>query len=107
MSRVGKIKRGQRIAQGTVIGYVGSTGMSTGPHLHYEFRINGAHRNPLSITMPPPEPLRGAALAQFRQQTAVALTRIRKVENIIYADAGEAPKQVASVAAAKKNGRKG
>ncbi|QNP41836.1 peptidoglycan DD-metalloendopeptidase family protein [Lysobacter terrestris] len=107
MSRIGKIKRGQRIAQGTVIGYVGSTGMSTGPHLHYEFRINGVHRNPLSITMPPPEPLRGPALAQFRQQTAVALTRIQKVENIIYADAGPAPKQVASIAAAKKNGRKG
>jgi murein DD-endopeptidase MepM/ murein hydrolase activator NlpD len=111
MSRVGKIKRGQRIAQGTVIGYVGSTGMSTGPHLHYEFRINGAHRNPLSITMPPPEPLSGAALAQFRQQTSVALARIRKVENIIYADAdadaGSEPRQVASATAAKKNGRKG
>ncbi|HEU0305818.1 MAG TPA: M23 family metallopeptidase, partial [Lysobacter sp.] len=107
MSRIGKIKRGQRIAQGTVIGYVGSTGMSTGPHLHYEFRINGVHRNPLSITMPPPEPLRGPALAQFRQQTSVALARIRKVENIIYADVGNEPKQIASTAGAKKNGRKG
>lgn len=90
MSRIGKIKAGQRIAQGTVIGYVGSTGMSTGPHLHYEFRVNGAHRNPLSITMPPPEPLSGVALAQFRAQTSVALARIQQVENIIYADAGEA-----------------
>ncbi len=107
MSRVGKIKRGQRISQGTVIGYVGSTGMSTGPHLHYEFRINGVHRNPLSITMPPPEPLRGPALAQFRQQTSVALARIQQVENIIYADAGQATRQVASVAATKKAGRKG
>ena len=69
MSRIGKIRPGQRIAQGTVIGYVGSTGMSTGPHLHYEFRVNGVHRNPLSITMPPPEPLSGTALAQFRAQT--------------------------------------
>lgn len=106
MSRIGKIKRGQRIGQGTVIGYVGSTGMSTGPHLHYEFRINGVHRNPLSITMPPPEPLHGAALAQFRQQTSVALARIQKVENIIYADAGTAPRQVAS-AGIRKAGRKG
>ena len=71
MSRIGKMRRGQRIAQGTVIGYVGTTGLSTGPHLHYEFRINGVHRNPLSITMPPPEPLAGAQLAAFRTQTAM------------------------------------
>lgn len=91
MSRFGKVRPGQRIPQGTVIGYVGSTGLATGPHLHYEFRVNGVHRNPLSITMPPPEPLSGAALAQFRAQTSVALARIQEVENIIYADAGPAP----------------
>ncbi|MFC3552379.1 peptidoglycan DD-metalloendopeptidase family protein [Lysobacter cavernae] len=91
MSRIGKIRAGQRIGQGTVIGYVGSTGMSTGPHLHYEFRVNGVHRNPLSITMPPPEPLSGAALTQFRAQTSVALARIQKVENIIYADVDAPP----------------
>lgn len=85
MSRTAKLKRGQRVSQGQVIGYVGSTGMSTGPHLHYEFRINGVHRNPLQHTMPPPEPLSGAALAQFRKQTAPALERIREVEEIIYA----------------------
>jgi murein DD-endopeptidase MepM/ murein hydrolase activator NlpD len=94
MSRIGKIHKGQRIGQGTVIGYVGSTGLATGPHLHYEFRVNGVHRNPLSITMPPPEPLSGVALAQFRQQTSVALARIRKVENIIYADVDPEPKQL-------------
>ncbi|MCD7098403.1 peptidoglycan DD-metalloendopeptidase family protein [Stenotrophomonas sp. MMGLT7] len=88
MSRFGKIKTGQRISQGTVIGYVGSTGLATGPHLHYEFRVNGQHRNPLSITMPPPEPLRGAELAKFRAQTAPALARIESMEKAIYADAG-------------------
>lgn len=103
MSRIGKIKAGQRIAQGTVIGYVGSTGMSTGPHLHYEFRVNGAHRNPLSITMPPPEPLSGVALAQFRAQTSVALARIQQVENIIYADAGEASPATTKVKKPAKN----
>ena len=95
MSRFGKERAGQRIGQGTVIGYVGTSGMSTGPHLHYEFRVNGAHRNPLSITMPPSEPLRGVALAQFRQQTGMALARIRQVENIIYADVSPAPKKLA------------
>ncbi len=104
MSNFGRVKPGQRIGQGTVIGYVGSSGLATGPHLHYEFRVNGVHRNPLSITMPPPEPLSGAALAQFRQQTGVALARIRQVENIIYADAGPAPAAAPAktVAAAKK-----
>jgi murein DD-endopeptidase MepM/ murein hydrolase activator NlpD len=86
MSAFGKIKMGQRIPQGTVIGRVGMTGLASGPHLHYEFRINGVHRNPLSITMPPPEPLGGAALAQFRAQTSNALARIQKVERVIYAD---------------------
>lgn len=86
MSRIGKVRPGQRIAQGTVIGYVGSTGLATGPHLHYEFRVNGAHRNPLSITMPPPEPLGGAQLASFKTQTRDALARIHTVESAIYAD---------------------
>lgn len=104
MSRLGKIRAGQRIAQGTVIGYVGSTGLSTGPHLHYEFRINGVHRNPLSITMPPAEPLKGPALAQFRQQTAVALARIQKVENIIYAEASPAPKPLVASTGHNKQG---
>ena len=87
MSRFGKIKPGQRVPQGTVIGYVGTSGLSTGPHLHYEFRINGVHRNPLSITMPPPEPLSGSALASFRAQAGSAIARIQKVERVIYADA--------------------
>ena len=93
MSRFGKYKPGQRIAQGSVIGYVGSSGMSTGPHLHYEFRVNGVHRNPLSVTMPPAEPLSGAQLAAFRAQTGPALARIEQVERIIYADATPAPRK--------------
>ena len=87
MSRFGKYKRGSSIKQGTVIGYVGSSGLATGPHLHYEFRINGVHRNPLTVTMPPAEPLKGAALAAFQAQTAPALARIRQVEQIMYAKA--------------------
>jgi len=92
MSRFGNERVGQRIGQGTVIGYVGMTGLATGPHLHYEFRINGVHRNPLSVTMPPPEPLGGAALLAFRAQTSDALARIQRVERVIYADATPAPK---------------
>ncbi|MDB6164290.1 MAG: peptidase family protein [Xanthomonadaceae bacterium] len=87
MSNFGKEHVGQHVDQGAVIGYVGMSGLATGPHLHYEFRVNGVHRNPLSITMPPPEPLGGTALAQFRDQTGTALAKIRSVENVIYADA--------------------
>jgi murein DD-endopeptidase MepM/ murein hydrolase activator NlpD len=95
MSAFGKIKPGQRISQGTVIGRVGSTGLATGPHLHYEFRINGVHRNPLSVTMPPPEPLKGAALAAFGEQTRRALDKIHEVENVIYPASLEEPTRVA------------
>ncbi|WP_238346308.1 M23 family metallopeptidase [Luteimonas saliphila] len=102
MSRTAKLKRGQRVSQGQVIGYVGSTGLSTGPHLHYEFRINGVHRNPLQHTMPPPEPLSGTALAQFRKQTAPALERIREVEEIIYATVpAQQSQDVPQIAAAR------
>ncbi len=73
MSALGRFKRGQSVSQGAIIGRVGSTGLATGPHLHYEFRINGKQVNPLNVTMPKPEPLRGAALAKFRAATAPAV----------------------------------
>ncbi len=84
MSKFANIRAGQRVAQGTVIGYVGSTGMSTGPHLHYEFRVNGVHVNPLKMTLPPPEPLNGAALLAFKNETRQALEKIREVEDIVF-----------------------
>jgi murein DD-endopeptidase MepM/ murein hydrolase activator NlpD len=73
MSAFGKYKRGQSVSQGSIIGRVGSTGLATGPHLHYEFRVAGKQVNPLKVTMPKPEPLRGAALAKFRSATAPAI----------------------------------
>ncbi len=100
MSRFANIRQGQRVAQGTVIGYVGSTGLATGPHLHYEFRVNGEHRNPLQVTMPPPEPLRGAELAAFRAQTGPAMARIEGMEKLIYADASPATPAATAAATA-------
>jgi murein DD-endopeptidase MepM/ murein hydrolase activator NlpD len=80
MSAWGKYKTGQRVAQGSTIGYVGMTGLATGPHLHYEFRINGTQVNPLTVTMPKPEPLGGAELVRFRAATAPALAKLQLVE---------------------------
>jgi murein DD-endopeptidase MepM/ murein hydrolase activator NlpD len=80
MSRLGSYRVGQRVQQGRTIGYVGSSGLSSGPHLHYEFRVNGVHRNPLTVTMPKPEPLTGAALAEYRRATAPALAQLKRIE---------------------------
>ncbi len=58
LSAYGKnISPGKRVNQGDIIGYVGSTGLATGPHLHYEFRINGVHHNPATVEIPKSEPI--------------------------------------------------
>ena len=80
MSAWGKEKQGQRISQGSTIGYVGMSGLATGPHLHYEFRINGGQVNPLTVTMPKPQPLSGVALVKFRAATAPALAKLLVAE---------------------------
>lgn len=68
MTRIAKgIKPGARVKQGEVIGYVGSTGMSTGPHLHYEVTHRGKHMNPASVVSPPGRTLAGKDLDRFRQ----------------------------------------
>ncbi|HSD53933.1 MAG TPA: peptidoglycan DD-metalloendopeptidase family protein [Burkholderiales bacterium] len=64
-SFAGDMRRGARMAQGDTIGFVGATGWATGPHLHYEFRVNNQHRNPLTVAMPAAEPVPAERMAAF------------------------------------------
>lgn len=70
------LRKGQRIVQGEVIGQVGMTGLATGPHLHYEFRVNGEHRDPLKVALPNVPPIPASHLAAFQQQAQPRLAQL-------------------------------
>jgi murein DD-endopeptidase MepM/ murein hydrolase activator NlpD len=74
------LRVGERIAQGETIAYVGQTGWATGPHLHYEFRVAGEPRNPLTVALPNATPLDAAQRAAFASATAPLLAQMTMVQ---------------------------
>ncbi len=80
-----EVRHGTRVRQGQVIGYVGMTGLATGPHLHYEYRVNGVHRDPLTVELPPAEPVPAAYRERFFRETAPLLAFLDRAQ-----EAGEA-----------------
>ena len=76
------LRKGQRVKQGDIIGYVGQTGLASGPHLHYEFRINAQQVNPLSIDLPHAIPLEPAQLAQFKTSIEPLQTKLELAKEI-------------------------
>ncbi len=64
------VRSGARVTQGQTIGYVGATGWATAPHLHYEFLVNGVHKNPRTVSLPDAQPIAEGDMGRFRAQTA-------------------------------------
>jgi murein DD-endopeptidase MepM/ murein hydrolase activator NlpD len=77
LSRYAKsLRNGDRVRQGQVIAYVGMTGLATGPHLHYEYLMNGVHKDPEKVQLPAAEPLNAESLQTFQAQCAPLLERL-------------------------------
>ena len=70
------MRRGEKVKQGQIIGYVGTTGLSTGPHLHYEFQIHGVHRNPLTVQLPKVRVIDRKNIAEFKKTIAPILAEL-------------------------------
>lgn len=70
------LRRGQHVNQDDIIGYVGATGMATGPHLHYEFRVSGVQRDPLRVAMPAAIPITARNMTAFHENTRPLIVRV-------------------------------
>ena len=83
-----QVTRGQTVAQGQRIGAVGSTGWSTGPHLHFEFRVNGVHRDPLTVARQNESiPVSAAARPAFNRLAAATRSQLMAAATVQQASA--------------------
>jgi murein DD-endopeptidase MepM/ murein hydrolase activator NlpD len=74
---------GQRVTQGSIVAYVGMTGLATGPHLHYEYRVNGVHKNPQTVELPSAEPIDPAWREDFDARAVLALSTIEPSPGVV------------------------
>ncbi|MEE8365102.1 MAG: peptidoglycan DD-metalloendopeptidase family protein [Gammaproteobacteria bacterium] len=77
------VARGKRVKQGQIIGYVGSSGLASGPHLHYEFRVNGVHRNPLTVSLPEAKPVHPSYQEHFKRNTRAYLSMLELMDTTL------------------------
>lgn len=90
LSRYAKgLKRNQRVQQGETIGYVGKSGLASGPHLHYEFRVNGAHHDPLKVALPKAEPIAPKHRADFFAHAQAFLAQLDLLARVVVASKDE------------------
>ena len=75
-----QVKRGDRVRQGQTIGRVGATGRVTGAHLHYEFLLNGVHRNPRTVDLPPANPLPADLMDQFQSYSEGLIAQLQAMD---------------------------